>query len=327
MPSPKDKGWTSNAIAGRKSLGAGLLNNEICIGRIVWNKTHYIKDPVTERRIVRANPPEQWVTSEVPELRIIPQELWEAAKAKQDEMSTPRRPERKRRAKTLLAGLIQCGCCGDAYNKMSKNRYYCSTARHKGTCSNKASIRGDDLEKIVLSNLQNQLFNTELFETFCAEYKKRLAALTSQQNTQFKQAKTKLAKLAKQKDNIMQAIKDGLPASEFKEELLANAQERERLNSLVNHADKAPKAAQPDLAKRYLAEIARLQENMTQGQNIPQSNQMLKKLIDKIILTPNQDDKTKLDVNVMGNLAGMLAIAADQDIPAFLIEDILNQPS
>ena len=328
VSSPKSNGWTSTTIAGRSKIGSGILNNQLLIGRIIWNRNKTIKDPVTEKRIVRPNPPEDWISSEVPELRIIPQTLWDKAKAKQDEISTKHnRPEWNRRAKTLLSGLLQCGCCGGAYNKMSKYRYYCSTARRKATCDNNTSIRTTELEGIVLSNLQNQLFNTELFETFCAEYTRRIAALTSEQNTQLSQAKAKLKKLAKQKDNIMQAIKDGLPAAEFKEELLAIADEREQLNSLIDHAEHPPATLKPDLNKRYLEEIARLQENMTQGNKIPQSNQLLQKIIQKIILTPNKDDKTKLDINVMGNFAGMLAIAADQDIPSSLLQDFLNEPS
>ena len=48
----------------------------------------------------------------------------------------------------------------------------------------------------------------------------------------------------------MKAIKAGL--SEFKEELLANTDEREQLNIMINNTTKAPATIKPDLGKRYL---------------------------------------------------------------------------
>lgn len=321
VPSPKGKGWAATTLTGKKSKGTGILNNELLIGRIVWNKNHYIKDPATDRRVSRPNPPEEWVITEVPELRIIPQALWDKAKAKQEEMACNRKPETKRRPKTLLSGLIECGCCGGGYNKMSARRYYCAAARRKATCDNHLSIRVTELESTVLSALQNNLFQPELFEAFCAEYEAKMQDLTSQQNQHIKQAKTKLEKLATQKANIMQAIKDGLPASEFKEELASIKNEREQTQALLKSVEQAPVVLKPDLAQRYLEEVSRLQENMAQGEFLHESAQLLQKIIQKVVLTPN-GDKTELKIDVQGNFAGMLAVATDKDNPLPLMESL-----
>jgi site-specific DNA recombinase len=88
------------------------------------------------------NPREEWVTKEVPELRIIDQPLWDAVKARQ----TANAVEGdgigmwdRRRPRHLLSGLMVCGECGGGYSKVAPSRFGCSSARNKGesVCRNK----------------------------------------------------------------------------------------------------------------------------------------------------------------------------------------------
>ena len=58
-----------------------LLNNSLYAGRITYNRQRFIKDPATGRRQARANPPEQWLTQEVPELAIVSADVFERAQA------------------------------------------------------------------------------------------------------------------------------------------------------------------------------------------------------------------------------------------------------
>jgi site-specific DNA recombinase len=47
----------------------------------------YVKDPSTGRRVSRMNAESEWIVAEVPELRIIDDELWKAAKTRQGEIA------------------------------------------------------------------------------------------------------------------------------------------------------------------------------------------------------------------------------------------------
>ena len=58
-------------MLGSPKRGNGILNDELYIGRIVWNRQRFIKDPETGKRASRLNPRDEWVVQEVPELRII----------------------------------------------------------------------------------------------------------------------------------------------------------------------------------------------------------------------------------------------------------------
>ncbi len=83
MTGPTGKAWGPSTINGNRQRGTGILNNEMYIGRLIWNRLRYVKDPETGKRISRPNPEDKWIIQEVPELRIIDQMLWEKVKARQ----------------------------------------------------------------------------------------------------------------------------------------------------------------------------------------------------------------------------------------------------
>lgn len=68
---PESRPWQDTTIRGQKERGTGILNNELYIGQLVWNRCSYVKDPRTGKRVVRPNPPERWERTAVPHLRII----------------------------------------------------------------------------------------------------------------------------------------------------------------------------------------------------------------------------------------------------------------
>ena len=93
--------------------GTGMLNNELYLGRLIWNRLRYVKDPDTGKRVSRPNPESEWLIREVPELRIVGDALWQAVKDKQTVLEE-RSPAfwGKRRAPNLFSFLLKCGECG-----------------------------------------------------------------------------------------------------------------------------------------------------------------------------------------------------------------------
>jgi site-specific DNA recombinase len=83
IPAPAGGDWGFSTINGNAKRGNGVLNNEMYVGRIVWNRQRFIKDPDTGKRQARPNPQSEWIVREVPDLRILDDELWNAAKARQ----------------------------------------------------------------------------------------------------------------------------------------------------------------------------------------------------------------------------------------------------
>jgi len=60
---PRGGAWSPSAINGDRGKGTGLLNNELYIGRLVWNRRRWVKDPATGRRRSRSYG-RNWVTAE-----------------------------------------------------------------------------------------------------------------------------------------------------------------------------------------------------------------------------------------------------------------------
>jgi hypothetical protein len=71
IAAPGDRSWGASTISGNVARGTGILNNELYLGRLVWNKLRYIKDPETGRRVSRLNEPDRWVVKGVPEFQIV----------------------------------------------------------------------------------------------------------------------------------------------------------------------------------------------------------------------------------------------------------------
>ena len=98
----------------------------------------------------------------MPELRIVDQELWDRVKARQRGLTKLHAFHEKQRPRMLLSYLLTCGCCGGGFSKVSQNHYGCSTARNKGTCDNRLTVRQDELEGLVIGALQSRLMDPAL---------------------------------------------------------------------------------------------------------------------------------------------------------------------
>jgi site-specific DNA recombinase len=80
---PSGRTWRDTTIRGHFGRGTGILNNELYVGRLVWNRLSYLKDPESGRRRSRHNAPDKWIIQDVPALRILDERLWEGVKARQ----------------------------------------------------------------------------------------------------------------------------------------------------------------------------------------------------------------------------------------------------
>ena len=45
IPGPAGAAWSPSTIHGNPKRGTGILNNELYVGRLVWNRQRFVKDP------------------------------------------------------------------------------------------------------------------------------------------------------------------------------------------------------------------------------------------------------------------------------------------
>ncbi|MCP5250392.1 MAG: recombinase family protein [Burkholderiales bacterium] len=309
IPCPSGKAWGASTIYGNRRRGTGVINNELYIGRLVWNRQRFIKDPDTGKRIARPNPEKDWIITEVPHLRIIDQDLWDSAKARQKALDDEPQFWAKQRPQNLFSYLLTCGCCGSGMSKVSADRYGCSASRNKGTCSNRLTIKQDNLEHTILEALQHYLMTPELVKVFCEEYTKHINELRRTRNAAIDRSKKELAKLEVEKEKLIQAIKDGVPGSEVKGPMLKIVERREQLEKFLEDKEEAPVLLHPNMALRYQEEVNALRVSLNQEETRTEAAELLRSLINKIVLTPKADGK-EYAIDLHGDLAGILTVSA-----------------
>lgn len=311
IPSPKDKGWSDITIRGKPKKGEGILNNELYIGRLVWNRVKSVTNPETGKKVKRINPEKDLVIKEMPDLRIIDQAVWDQVKAKQQSVLQAPTLNRTHRPKGLLSHLLKCGCCSGGYTKINTNRYGCGNARSKRTCTNRISITQDKLENIVMDTLQNQLMQQELFNLFCEEYTAHAKRLNLGKASSKTQLSRKLAKLSTEKDNIIKAVRSGFADLALKDELDGIIQAQEETQAALSRLEEEPVTVLPNMADRYQKEVGQLRQNLKDNGYTQEAVNIVRSLVQKVVLTPDGTGK-HLTIDVHGELAGLLAMATDQ---------------
>ncbi len=181
---------------------------------MVWNRLRYAKNHETGKRVSRLNPESDWIVKEVPDLRIVDQATWDAVKQKQGALNKKAQSGfwNARRPKNLFSYLIKCVECGGGCSSVNATQIGCSSARNKGTCSNKLTISRNYLEEDILGALQGQLMDPELCALFCKEYTEHLNRLRRTRIDATADQRKELAKLERERVRIVEAIEGGLPA-------------------------------------------------------------------------------------------------------------------
>ena len=281
------------------------------VGRLVWNRQRYLKDPDTGRRVSRPNPQAEWVVTEVPALRILSEDAWQAAKDRQQQVrqtvATTGNIRRALRPLHLLSGLIRCGDCGSSYVVYSTHRLACSGARERGICTNRLTMRRDELEARVLSALQTRFFESAPFQVFCEEFTAALNEARMEARAAVTAASRERAKIDSEIVKLIQFIKNGVAGDSVRAELLALEARKATLDTDRTLAGQVPPLLHPNMADRWRAEVTQLRDALAEDRCDAEARQAVRTMVEQIRLTPRNG---VLAIDVKGNLAAMLAAAS-----------------
>lgn len=301
--------WSPSTVHGNSKRGTGILNNELYIGRLIWNRLRYVKNPDTGKRVSRLNPKAEWITKEIPTLRIVSDELWNAAKGRQ--RATRRMITRAgnigfaRRPQYLFSGLSKCGICGAGFIMAGRNRLACFGAREKGTCDNRLTIRRDEVEARVLKALEEKLLNQELFEEFCEEFTREMNRLRMEHRASLSAAEREIERIEIRRKKLIEMVMNGVAPSEVRDEMNANAARREELKAKLAAVDDPPPLLHPEMAGIYRAKVTGLARALQDPDSRSEATDALRGLVDAIVLTPDEAGEA-LQIELRGNLAAML---------------------
>jgi DNA invertase Pin-like site-specific DNA recombinase len=309
IPSPRGGEWNASTIHGSRQRRNGILNNELYVGRLVWNRQRFVKDPDSGKRQSRLNPAEEWVITEVPALRIIDQDIWEQAQVLKSRYASHAGNKRQTK-KRLLTGLLKCGCCGGNMTIARKDRYYCAARREKGTCDAAFGIAARDVENRVLDGLRNILVgNDDLVEEFTRELKAEMQRLKKDRQSGQPNLSKELADVKRGISRLISFITsgDGAPGS-VREELKKLEDRRSHIIAQQKRAAVSPVIDfHPNYADLYRRKVSELGKLLRSEDTREEAMTAIRGLIDGIEVRAGTK-RGKTEVTLVGTLAGILAL-------------------
>lgn len=165
-----------------------MLRRELYVGRVVWNRSKFVKKPGSRKRLRRERPQSEWRMVDRPELRILGDEIWRAVQDRLAWTSVAygRRGKGRnligRGVHHLLSGFLKCAECGSnltivvGAGKGRQARYGCPHNSIRGACSNNLREREDWIEERLLSDLQTNVLRPEVVDFAVEEFGRQLKA-------------------------------------------------------------------------------------------------------------------------------------------------------
>jgi site-specific DNA recombinase len=231
-----------------------ILLNERYRGVVIWGKTRKLRSPETGKRIYRRKPEPEWRRREVPEQRIVSEELWtrthERLKLVQDLYGVREGKRRGRAAASpyLFTGLLFCSECGGSITivsgrcrKREDSRYGCSMHAQRGdaVCTNSLLIRRLDLERQLLGGLQERVLHPDVIAYTLKRFEEELEKALIARRQDFAELRRQETELERNIANQLRGLSDGysrLITEEIARLEYRLASVRDRLGSSEPHA-------------------------------------------------------------------------------------------
>ncbi|NEH87742.1 recombinase family protein [Rhizobium leguminosarum] len=212
VPAPRGKQWNASTIHGNDRRGNGILRNPLYVGKLVWNRVQMIKDPSTGKRVSRANDEDKVETIDAPHLRIVDEELFQAAKdrlAARGGSHAHHAPRNKR----LLSGLLKCGACGGGLATVGSDRsgprVMCSTYRESHSCSNYGKYYVEKIERDVVDRLRRIFADTSYIDAYVEEYRAESKRIAADRRTSRGAKESALENVQRQIERVIEQVSKG----------------------------------------------------------------------------------------------------------------------
>ena len=258
------------------------------IARSTWRT----KLGTSERKRV-LNPSSVWIVHEDQNLRIVPQQLWNAVRKRQQQLSETigarvraglsddAAKRMGRGPKYLFSGLLRCGACGSNFTIASKTSYACASYVNGKRCTNDGWLPRDLIEAGLLAGIKRCLLSDEVV----TEVRRRFAkAVNGRQQAKPANNRKQVAKIEAEIANLTDAIASGVlrnsPALATR--LRAAEDELEALKAKSRQREPASVDKMlPGLVDRYRTLVTDLGNNLSTA-DIPAARTELEKLSERL---------------------------------------------
>lgn len=320
IAAPRGGTWRTTTIMGDRQRGNGMLQNPLYAGELVHFRTRKLADPATRKSRIKPNGAEAHARHQVPELRIVDQDLWERVQARR-QGAGPLRPDQQRRPKRLLSGLAVCGLCGGAWTVIGRERWGCGRHRDGRGCANNRTIITRLLEERVLGGLEARMLHPDAVDAFVRTYRKEFARRAAAERRDRDGLDARIRELDTRIDRLIELLTDprldGIV--EIAGKLSAAKHEREQVKAAIAElGDLQSKVVElhPGLADQYRRQLGSLSEALTGSpQRQSQAAPIIRSLIDRVVILPDPERQRGVTIEISGRLASILALATGSPLP------------
>ena len=295
-----------NKVAGTWSPGiiSRILDNEKYIENWVWNKTKSRRDPHTGRCRRITKPECEWITVVDESLRIVSEELWETVRKRCIEVSKSWPGGKGKRGISgnqkscesqfpnhLFSGTITCGSCGSAITQVSGKGggYLACLAARKGSCTNNIKVRRKLAEKLILNEVDKQIYCPENFSRVLKKVENQVAKSYADVPELIRQKERELTSKNRRLANFVEFIAKGRGNQTIGKALEESEKKVQKLdvefNGLRRSHDKVFQYPPIEWIEEKLSDIHELLEQKT-----GQSAIALRKLLGPITFEPTYPD-------------------------------------
>jgi site-specific DNA recombinase len=313
---PRGRAWNASTINGNRQRGHGILFNEIYAGRLIWNRVRMVRDPDNGRRVSRVNPRTEWQQADAPHLRIVTEELWQAAQQRKG--TGPAVPIPKGKSRRILSGLLRCGACGSGMSMRDRDhgriRVQCSRVRESGACSHGRRYYLDTIERAVIDGLKDQLAHPGLIEEFLRAYIAERRRLAGTKRREASKAHQRLGEVRREMDRIIDAVANGhFTGPMTRERMDSLYAERTDLEAEIERVEREASptvALHPATITRHLADLetlsGRLPELLQADRDVDAT---FRRLVASVTVGPTPTG-SPASIEVRGRLATLLGPGA-----------------
>ena len=322
VPGPSGGLWRDTTIRGHIKRGTSILNNELYIGRLVWNRQRYVKNPETGKRVSRRNGVDSEVIHDVPHLKIIDDDLWQSVKIRQRaiwkateaNVNPDKTPPNwaQRRATHILSERAFCGHCSGSIVSVGKDYLACGNARKLKTCSQNKSIRRPALDDIVIDLLKNKLMQPAAVSVFITTYNNEIKSHRSLVTKERAKKEKYLRDIELKLSGLYDAIADGLRGAGLQSKLDALEDKKAELVTTLGSPATATVSLHPALAKLYQEKINQLANVLMDPKIREPAKLLIRELIERVDINYNG---THWNIDIKGEISALVSLAQNAKNP------------
>lgn len=179
----------------------------------------------------------------------------------------------------------------------------------------------------MLGGLQHRLMDDELLALFCDEYTKQINALRMAESAGRAKDEARLNQIDRAQDRIIDAIADGtLTGAKIKGRMHKLEAEAADIRARLADSPKEEKTLlHPKMGARYRQAVTNLRQALDRKDGRPEAVEILRSLIDRIVLNPDKAATKGYLIDIEGELAGTLSLCAANKNAADVSESGIQQ--